>query len=139
MRRFVKTVSALTLAGIATAGGVARADSCHDLVATESYECKAAGGGAPLEIGVSFDATGQTAVTQDGLTFLCTCSSTGRSVSRLVVEAGQVLTCSTLPDGVGNTIAFTAGVRKKSLTDGTLAFIKDGEVDFALFLTCTEV
>src|SRR5262245_14039120 len=64
----------LWLAGIAAAAGVARADSCHDLAAAQSYECKAAGGVAPLEIGLLFDAAGQTFVTQDGQTFLCTCN-----------------------------------------------------------------
>src|SRR5262245_188566 len=41
----------LWLAGIAAAAGVARADSCHDLAAAQSYECKAAGGAAPLGSG----------------------------------------------------------------------------------------
>jgi len=36
MKRFAKTVSVLSLAGIAAAAGVARADSCHDLAAAES-------------------------------------------------------------------------------------------------------
>jgi len=139
MRRFAKTVSMLSLAGIAAAAGVARADSCHDLAAAESYECKAAGGAAPLEIGLLFDAAGKTFVTQDGQTFLCTCNSTGKSVSRLAVEAGPVITCSTLTDDARNSIMFTARARKKSFTDGTLAFIKDGKVDVALFLACTEV
>jgi len=69
MRRFAKTVSLLSLAGIAAAAGMARADSCHALVAAESYECKAATGGAPLDIQLLFDATGQTFVEQGGLTF----------------------------------------------------------------------
>jgi len=134
--RFRRTTLAAAFSVVSLAMGAsgAHAVNCHELVADNVYVCTTVREGeAPSEIAVSFDAAGEVA-TFGGAPLVCTCSSTGRSIPRLELEAGRQITCTTL--GGGSFLTFTAKATNRTLSDGTLTNISVDTAERVALMKC---